>query len=77
MMKRENTTTGETRKRGRDRENGKGSNGKLWIYNIRGDGTKGKRKRRNKSDRGTRKENGDVYNGIYRRDNKEKGTGGI
>lgn len=76
-MKRENTTTAKTRKRGRNRKNSKGGNGKLWIYNIRGDGTKGEREGRDKFNRGERKENGDVYNGVYRGDNKEKGTGGI
>jgi len=75
MVKRENTAGGGEGKG--DRETGERGNGKIWIYNIGSNGSKGKGERRDKLNRGERKKNGDVYNGVYRGDIKEKGERGI
>lgn len=78
-MKREDATTNTTRRRGRkgDREVSEGGNGEVWVYNVGSDGAKGERKRGNKFDREKGEKDRDVYNGVYRGDNKEKREGGV
>jgi hypothetical protein len=70
MMKRSNTPT--TRERERYRKTSPRDNGKIWVFNIRSIGAKRVRKGGDKFIRSERGKDGNVFNGVYQGNIKEK-----
>ena len=67
-----NTNAAASGERKRNRAVSARSDGEIWIFDIRSDGTKGARKGGDKFSGGTRGENRDVSDGVSGGNNKKK-----